>query len=467
MKLLTNALLAAALLVAPAVAQTTIFGSIYNFDVYNDTGRDAHGFQIELDGLTPQQAYYNFSATRYGAPTVIPFQGGVYVRWAATYDNVSQQWSAATTQPAAFTPTTGHSCVMTMIAGCDHYGTSVQAPAASTKYNWLVEDPANPGTLILYGTGVGIPQPVMSIVPAAQPQNPPAVVFEIKLPDPPRGQFGNAQWVKVFKTEVNREVGLDELVGDNPVVPQDPALIETPWKMLQVNPNKPNGGVLRSQANLNSGSHSVIRRYEFYKYAGKYDPLTHEALCSDPLCNTPAPAEVGDYIGSQMAAGNVGVPSITVTRNGSGTVNGASGKINCGGSCTAIVPANSTVDLLANPGGSLFGGWGGACNGNQLACSVLVNDAVNVSATFIPIHTLSVGRGGSGTITGTPSGVQNTQINCGGNCSAKFAEGTSVTLTATPAPGLNFTGWTGACSGTASTCSVVISADVKVQANFK
>src|SRR6266536_2943020 len=76
-----------ALFATSASAQTSLFGSIYNFDVYNDTGQDAHGFQIELDGLTPQQAYYNFSATRYGAPTVIPFTGGVYVRYAATYNN--------------------------------------------------------------------------------------------------------------------------------------------------------------------------------------------------------------------------------------------------------------------------------------------------------------------------------------------------------------------------------------------
>jgi hypothetical protein len=64
-------------------------------------------------------------------------------------------------------------------------------------------------------------------------------------------------------------------------------------------------------------------------------------------------------------------------------------------------------------------------------------------------------------------GVLNTQINCGSSCSAKFAAGTVVNLTATPGPGLNFVNWTGACSGTAPTCSVTISADTKVQANFK
>jgi hypothetical protein len=456
-----------ALLAIPAAAQTSIFGSIYNFDAYNDTGQDAHGFQIELDGLTPAQAYYSFSFTRYGAPTVVPFTGGVYVRWAATYNG--SQWSATTTVPAAFTPTTGHSCVMTNIVGCDHFGTSIQAQPTNTIYHWLVEDPTKPGSLITYGgSAVSIPQPVVIVIPPQQPANPPQVAFEIKLPDPPAAQqFGNAQWVKVFKTEVDREVGLDELVGDNPIVPQDPALVETDFQLLQRNPHSPNSGILHSQNTVGSSSHAVLRRYEFYKYGGKYDPLTHEALCGNPLCATPAAGELGDYIGSQMAAANIGVPSVTVTKTGNGTVTGANGKINCGGTCTTIVAANSSVTLTANPGGGLFSGWGGACNGADLNCSLVVNDAINVTATFTPIYTLSIGRSGSGTVTGTPAGLQNTQINCGSNCSAKFAQGTNVTLNATPAPGVNFVNWTGACSGTAPTCSVVIASDTKVQANFK
>ncbi|MDQ3919171.1 MAG: hypothetical protein M3348_11905 [Acidobacteriota bacterium] len=58
-------------------------------------------------------------------------------------------------------------------------------------------------------------------------------------------------------------------------------------------------------------------------------------------------------------------------------------------------------------------------------------------------------------------------INCGGVCSAKFVQGSLVTLTATPAAGLKFTGWSGACSGTQQACTVTINSDTKVQANFK
>jgi hypothetical protein len=45
---------------------------------------------------------------------------------------------------------------------------------------------------------------------------------------------------------------------------------------------------------------------------------------------------------------------------------------------------------------------------------------------------------GSGTVTSSPSG-----ISCGADCSESYASGTSVTLTATPAAGSTFAGWSG------------------------
>ena len=468
-----------AMLALPAASHAqslTLFGSLSNFDVYNYTGQDAHGFEIELDGLQPAQAYYFFTATRYGAPTVSAFPGGVYVRYASSWNSSTQQFTAATQVPASMTPTLGHSCVLTNIPGCDHFGIVVTAAPSNVIYRWLVADPANPGSLIRFGgVPVPLPAPIVSIAPVAPNQPAPAVVFEVRLPPPPapaipkpEAQYGEAKWVKVYKTELQREVALEELVGGNPVVPQDPGLVETGWKLLQFNPHSDASGVLRNQGGVNSGSRAVIRRYEFSKYSGAYDAASHKALCGgDGLCTAPLAGELGDYIGSQMAAANVGVPSVTVSKVGSGTVTDTSGKINCGGSCTTTVTAGTSVTLTANPGGGLFSGWSGACIGTQLSCTVSVNDQLNVTATFTPVFTLSIGRSGSGTVTGNPGGAFSTQINCGGSCSAKFGQGTTVTLSASPAPGLSFVGWSGACSGTAPTCDVIISDNTKVQVTFK
>ena len=55
--------------------------------------------------------------------------------------------------------------------------------------------------------------------------------------------------------------------------------------------------------------------------------------------------------------------------------------------------------------------------------------------------TVTSAGSGSGTVTSTPSG-----INCPGTCTANFASGTQVTLTATPGTNFTFDGWSGACA---------------------
>lgn len=75
-------------------------------------------------------------------------------------------------------------------------------------------------------------------------------------------------------------------------------------------------------------------------------------------------------------------------------------------------------------------------------------------------RTLSVNFVGSGSVTSSPGG-----IDCNANCSAEFSDGTSVTLTATAAAGFEFSGWSGACSGTGN-CSITLSSNQTVTATF-
>ncbi len=147
------------------------------------------------------------------------------------------------------------------------------------------------------------------------------VVAEVQAPRPPApAVFGDAQWVKVYKMEHAGKVeAVDDLVGDNPaLVPEDAAHLEVDWTLLQADPpglsgNKRQRGKLAGGGNVGNGNHAVVRRYEYYKYAGVYDPITHEALCADLTCTAPSPGELGDAIGAQNAAANIEVNALAVT----------------------------------------------------------------------------------------------------------------------------------------------------------
>ena len=67
---------------------------------------------------------------------------------------------------------------------------------------------------------------------------------------------------------------------------------------------------------------------------------------------------------------------------------------------------------------------------------------------------------GHGTVTSSPAG-----ISCGAACAKTYPPGTPVTLTATPSADSTFTGWSGACSGTA-TCQFTLNTDTSVTATF-
>lgn len=74
---------------------------------------------------------------------------------------------------------------------------------------------------------------------------------------------------------------------------------------------------------------------------------------------------------------------------------------------------------------------------------------------------LSTTVNGSGAIVSAPSGIQ-----CGSSCSADFDPSVSVVLTATPAAGSAFTGWSGACSGSEQLCTVAMSTAKIATATF-
>lgn len=136
--------------------------------------------------------------------------------------------------------------------------------------------------------------------------NPPVVGAQIKAPVPENeAQFGEAMWVKVFTTEIGDAVKLEDLIGGNALIEQAKQHTEIEWQLLQTDPGNPLAGLLESGygAPVGPNAGSIIRRYEFYKYSGEYDPETHEALVGSD--SHPSDTELGIYIGAQNAAVNL------------------------------------------------------------------------------------------------------------------------------------------------------------------
>lgn len=85
----------------------------------------------------------------------------------------------------------------------------------------------------------------------------------------------------------------------------------------------------------------------------------------------------------------------------------------------------------------------------------LTNNSASDTNTILTLYPLTLGKAGSGvgTVTSAPTG-----INCDAACSSastQVVDGNTVTLTAVAPAGTVFSGWTGACTGTA-TCTVTI-----------
>jgi hypothetical protein len=116
------------------------------------------------------------------------------------------------------------------------------------------------------------------------------------------------------------------------------------------------------------------------------------------------------------------------------------------------------------PSPHIGGGGGGGASGfgpGTTNTSLATDGTGTPEVTITPMHSLTVARSGDGAVGSTDGG-----ISCGATCTDFYTEGSQVTLSATPATGSAFAGWSGAgCSGT-GTCSVAMTADRSVTATF-
>ena len=176
----------------------------------------------------------------------------------------------------------------------------------------------------------------------------------------------------------------------------------------------------------------------------------------------PTTDQEGDPFWGAIGAGTRHVLTVSKTGTGKGSVRSDVAGIVCGTDCSEPYAAGVVVKLKARAAdGSVFTGWSGACAGMNATCSVMMDAAKSVTASFSVGHVLKVTREGACTVTSSPSG-----ISCGADCSQRFAAGVVVNLTAAAKQGSKFSAWSGACSGSVPTCSVPMNSKKAVTATF-
>ena len=313
-------ILSLALTMALPLAYASVFGPLANFDVVNDTGETAHGFEIEIEDIVEADITSIFGAAsrwpnmeRYGPPTVALFNDGIRRGVRITYKGVfnGASWSIGTpygTLPVSPSdscwpygaPTYGPNYP------CDHFGVSTRINTPKVKYSWLVETAGNIG--VLRPVTASVPNPVWTVTPVPPVANvpqPPVVNVLIVAPAPQQYEFGEPQWVKVTATGTLRDIAVEELVAENALIQQARTQVQLEWQLLQVDSGSPGSGQIDlTGVALDIGAMGVVYRFEFYKYTGARDPLTNEAKAINGDTTKPAPSDLGAFIVAQNAGIN-------------------------------------------------------------------------------------------------------------------------------------------------------------------
>ena len=187
--------------------------------------------------------------------------------------------------------------------------------------------------------------------------------------------------------------------------------------------NFDSGSVVNLTATPDSGS----------TFAGWSGACTGTGACSGTM-------DAAKSVGANFST-NAGPFTLTVSKSGdgTGTVTSTPSGISCATTCSAGFASGTVVSLAATPdSGSTFAGWGGACSGTG-ACSVTMNSAQSVSATFnsnstVALSSLTVnptsvvgGNSSTGTVTLTGAAAANIVVTLSSN-SASATVPPSVTV---------------------------------------
>ena len=116
-------------------------------------------------------------------------------------------------------------------------------------------------------------------------------------------------------------------------------------------------------------------------------------LLFTPLLLTGCLHSQNDTTNNQEPAPSTNQFDLSVSVIGSGNVTSTPAGVACGIDCRETLDAGTGITLTATPADSfVFSGWGGACSGSSIHCSLTVNTNDNVTATFSSVTATGVAQ---------------------------------------------------------------------------
>ena len=188
-----------------------------------------------------------------------------------------------------------------------------------------------------------------------------------------------------------------------------------------------------STSALSVGNHTITATYSgdenYNGSSGTVDQAVNRSDITVTItADSPDPSTIGQAVTVSY--------TVTPVAPGSGTPTGNVTVSDGVSDCTATVAVGScSLNLTTAGARTLTAAYTGDANFN--------GSSGTAPHAVLFQYLLSVSISGSGTITGSRTGVEGNGIDCGADCSETYNEGTAVTLTATPANGSAFSGWSG------------------------
>jgi uncharacterized repeat protein (TIGR01451 family) len=220
-------------------------------------------------------------------------------------------------------------------------------------------------------------------------------------------------------------------------------------------PNTANNSATETTA-VNPAADLAITKADSTDPVKVRQPLTYRLTVTNSGPSSATGVTVTDTLPSGVTFGSASASQGSCS--GTSTVTCALGTLGNGASATVTITVTPTATGTLTNTASVQGTEADPNTANNTDAE---STTVTTSGQALKL-TVQVKPPGKGSVTSSPSGINN----CTARCTATYNSGTQVTLIATPASG--FIGWSGGgCQGTGTCVVTMTTADITVTATFR